>query len=234
VRGSDGSALAVLPGKIIAVPSVSIFSKTFLKLDILGALELGLVTIIFTFTFVDLFDTVGTVVGLAAKTNIIDGNTGSFPKAGRVLCSDAAGTMLGALCGTSTVTTYIESASGVAEGGRTGLSAVTTGALFLCSVFLWPLATVIPQQATAPALIIVGLLMVEPVLKINLSDPTESLPAFLAMTVMPLTYSIANGLIFGILSYTVLKLASGKHREVSFLMYVLSAVFILYFVIGAG
>ena len=227
VKHPDGTPITVLPTKLIAIPSFEIFSKTFLKLKILDALSLGLITIIFTFTFVDMFDTIGTVVGLATKLNIIQPN-GSFPKAGRVLVCDAVGTIFGALCGTSTVTTYIESAAGISEGGKTGLTSVVVGILFLLSLFFWPIAICIPKEATAPSLIIVGFLMLEPLLKINFSDITESLPAFITLVLMPLTYSIANGLVFGIIFYVIIKLLSGKFKEVSLTMLILSIIFILY------
>lgn len=226
-----GEKLTKLPEKIIALPSIEIFSKTFLKLKIIDAIKFGIINVILTFTFVDMFDTLGTVVGLATKLGIIQ-KDGSFPNVGKVLICDSVGTILGAIFGTSTVTTYIESASGISEGGKTGLTAVTTGILFLLSLFFWPLATAIPKQATAPALIIVGLLMLEPLLKINFGDITESLPAFLTLIIMPFTYSIANGLMFGIACYVILKLISGRIKEISPVMLVLSLAFILYLFFG--
>ncbi len=228
IKHPDGSPITVLPNKLVAVPSLEIFSKTFLKLKILDALSLGLITIIFTFTFVDMFDTIGTVVGLTTKLNIIQPN-GSFPKAGRVLFCDAVGTIFGALCGTSTVTTYIESVAGISEGGKTGLTSVVVGILFLLSLFFWPIAACVPKEATAPVLIIVGFLMLEPLLRIEFSDITEGLPAFITLIFMPLTYSISNGLIFGITSYVIIKLLSGKFKDVSLTMLILSIFFILYF-----
>jgi len=143
------------------------------QLDVRSALQLGLLTVIFTFTFVNMFDTAGTLVGLGTKMGVIDEKTGTFPRVGRVLVSDALATMIGAVLGTSTVTTYVESAAGIGQGGRTGLTAVVTGLLFLLAVFFWPLAGVIPAAATAPALIIVGLLMMEPIRRLNLDDITE-------------------------------------------------------------
>ncbi|MFN3966552.1 MAG: NCS2 family permease [Endomicrobiia bacterium] len=232
IPSPEGSgSLTKVPERILALPSLNILSQTFGKLDILGAIKFGFISIIFTFAFVDIFDTIGTVIGLASKLKIID-REGSFPRAGRVLTCDAIGTILGSIFGTSTVTTYIESASGISEGGKTGLTAITCGILFLLSIFFWPLAGIVPVEATAPALIIVGLLMMEPILKINYEEITESLPAFLTMIVMPLTYSIANGLIFGIISYTVLKLVTGKTKEISPVMIVLSLLFIIYFIKG--
>ncbi len=231
IKLPNGNTLTPLPSKIISLPSFEIFAKTFLKLKIFEALKLGFIMIIFTFTFVDMFDTVGTVVGLATKLKIIN-KEGSFPHANKVLITDSIGTMIGALFGTSTVTTYIESASGISEGGKTGITAITTGVLFLLSMFFWPVATSIPKEATAPALILVGLLMLEPVLKINLTDITEAFPAFLTLICMPFTYSIANGLIFGITSYVILKIVTGRYKEVNLVMYVLSLIFILYILAG--
>jgi len=215
-------------GDIVSMPDWSILTGTFFQLDILGALKMGLLMVIFTFTFVDLFDTAGTMIGVATKLGILD-RKGSFPGAGKALISDSVGTIFGSLCGTSTVTTYVESTAGVAEGGRTGLTSTVVGLLFLVSIFFWPLATIVPSQATAPALIIVGLLMMEPVLKLNLEDYTEALPAFLTLILMPLTYSIAYGIVFGILSYTFLKLLTGRWREVSLTMWVLTVLFIAFF-----
>ncbi len=185
--------------------------------------------VIFTFTFIDMFDTLGTVVGLTTKLGMID-ERGSFPRARRVLSTDAIGTMIGALFGTSTVTTYIESAAGISEGGRTGLTAFVTGILFLISVFFWPLAEIVPPQATAPALIIVGLMMLDPIKKINLDDITESLPAFLTLMMMPLTYSITNGLVFGFVSYVILKVLTGRFKEVSIVMYIVAFFSIIYII----
>lgn len=227
----DGKKLTSLPQQVVALPSTKVFSETFLKLKIIDAMKLGLITIIFTFTFVDMFDTLGTVVGLATKLGIID-KEGSFPRAGRVLICDAVGTMLGAIFGTSTVTTYIESAAGISEGGKTGLTAITTGILFLLSLFFWPIVTSVPKEATSPALIIVGLLMMEPVLKIDFSDITESLPTFLTLITIPFTYSIANGLVFGIISYVILKLLTGRYKEISITMYVLSTIFVCYLLLA--
>ncbi|MGE5485531.1 MAG: NCS2 family permease [Ignavibacteriales bacterium] len=232
VPDGHGAMLTKMPTQIVAAPSWTVLSQTFGQMDIMGALKLGLFSIVFTFTFVDMFDTVGTFIGLAAKLGIID-NSGSFPGAGRGLVTDAVGTCVGAAAGTSTVTTYVESAAGVAAGGRTGLTAVATGILFLLSLFISPLATAIPTQATAPALIIVGLMMMEPVLKIDFADVTEALPAFLAIVMMPLTYSIANGLIGGILGYVIVKLLAGRTKEVSPIMWVLGLLFVINIVVSA-
>ncbi|MDY6985620.1 MAG: NCS2 family permease [Candidatus Thermoplasmatota archaeon] len=214
-------------GDIIALPDFSALSSTFIKMDFAGALELGLVWVVITFTFVDMFDTLGTVTGLATKLDIID-ERGSFRGAKEVFITDAIGTIIGSALGTSTVTTYVESASGVAEGGRTGLAAIVTGIAFLLTLFLVPFAKLVPNAATAPALIMVGLFMMEPVLKIDLKDVTNALPAFLTMITMPLTYSISNGLMLGIISYTVLKVLTKRWKDISITMIILSAIFIIY------
>ena len=199
-----------------------------LKVDWATIFSLDFLIIIFTFLFVDVFDTVGTVIGVASKADMLD-TKGRLPKASQVLLTDAIGTTVGALFGTSTVTTYVESASGVAEGGRTGLTALTTGILFLLALFLSPIFQIIPGAATAPALILVGLFMMEPIFKVDLKDYTEAIPAFLTIIMMTIAYSIAEGIVFGMLSYTLLKLFTGKAKEVSIVMYVLSLIFILRF-----
>jgi len=228
VKGSNGEYITHFTGNIIALPNWGEFSKTFLSLDILGALKWGFFSIIFTFTFVDMFDTVGTISGLASKLNILK-EDGSFEGAERALVSDAVGTIAGAVCGTSTITTYIESAAGIAEGGKTGAVSLVTGLLFLLSIILWPLAGIIPSAATAPALVIVGFLMMEPILKINFKDIAEALPAFVTIIAMPFTYSVANGLILGILSYVLLKILTGKFKDLNPVLIILSILFILYF-----
>ncbi|KPU26741.1 guanine permease [Caloranaerobacter sp. TR13] len=187
---------------------------------------LDMLIVLFTFLFVDMFDTIGTLVGVASKADMLE-KDGTLPKAKQALFADAVGTTVGACLGTSTVTTYVESASGVAEGGRTGLTALTTGVLFLLSLLFAPLFTIVPAAATAPALIIVGLFMMSPIMKVDLNDFTEAIPAFLTIIMMPLTYSIAEGLVFGILSYAVLKLLTGRGKEVSPLMYILAVLFVL-------
>lgn len=187
---------------------------------------LNFLSIMITFLFVDFFDTVGTLVGVASKANMFD-KDGKVLRADRALLTDAIGTTLGALVGVSTVTTYVESSAGVVEGGRTGLTAVVTGILFLISIVLAPIFMAIPGCATAPALIIVGLFMLQNVTKIDFFDYTEAIPAFLAIILMPLTYSIANGLMFGIVSYVVFNFLGGKKEKISPTMYVLAILFIL-------
>ncbi len=182
--------------------------------------------VVFTFLFVDLFDTLGTLIGVATKADLID-EEGRIPNVRQALFSDAVGTTVGAILGTSTVTTYVESASGVAEGGRTGLTALTAGVLFIIAMIFSPILTVVPGIATAPVLILVGLFMMTPIVKINFNDFTESIPAFLTIIIMPLAYSIAEGLVFGVISYVLLKLFSGKGKEVHWMMYIIAALFII-------
>ena len=190
---------------------------------------MDMLVVMFTFLFVDVFDTVGTLVGVASKADMLD-EKGQLPKVRQALLSDAVGTVVGACLGTSTVTTYVESASGVADGGRTGLTAVSTAVMFLLALFFSPLFAIIPSQATAPALIIVGLFMMSPIKEIDLDDFTEAIPAFLTIVMMPFAYSIAEGIVFGMISYVVLKLITGKHKDISVIMYILAALFILKYI----
>jgi AGZA family xanthine/uracil permease-like MFS transporter len=207
----------------VAVPDLS--RNAFFALDIMGAVHMGLLTIIFTFTFVELFDTMGTLVGTATKAGLMD-KQGRFPGIGKAMLVDATGVSLGALLGTSTITAYVESAAGIGAGGRTGLTAVTCGLLFLAALFFTPLAGLIPDAATAPALILVGALMMEAVRHIDFSDFSEGLPAFLTIALMPFTYSIANGISAGLVFYPLLKLATGRGREVHWIVYILAALVI--------
>jgi len=190
---------------------------------------LDMFIVLLTFLFVDMFDTVGTLVGVSSKAGLLD-EEGRVPNAKQALLADAVGTTFGACIGTSTVTTYVESASGVAEGGRTGLTALSTAAMFFIALFMAPIFLVVPSAATAPALIIVGLFMMSPITKIDFSDYTEALPAFLTMIMMPLSYSIADGIIFGVCSYVFIKVFSGRGKEAPALTYVLAALFIAKFV----
>ncbi len=190
------------------------------------------IVVMFTFLFVDLFDTVGTLIGCAGKSGLIR-EDGSIPNCKEALLADAIGTTTGAVLGTSTVTTFVESASGVTEGGRTGLTAVTVSALFALSLFLEPLFGSIPGAATAPALILVGVMMVSPVTEIDFSDYSESIPAFLTMIVMVCAYSISDGIMFGVLTYVILKLAGGRTREVNPATWTVAGLFILKIIVGA-
>ena len=210
-------------------------SATAFKFDVAGALGLkgghlaGLLEIVFVFLFVDLFDNVGTLVAVTKKAGLVEPD-GTIPRLNRILLVDSIATMVGAAAGTSTVTSYIESAAGVAAGGRTGLTSVTVGALFLLTLFVAPLVTRIPTAATAPALILVGALMVGAVAEVDWSDTKLAVPAFLTLVTIPLTYSIANGLAFGVTAYAVLQLATGSARRKDWLMYVLAALFVARFI----
>lgn len=182
--------------------------------------------VVFTFLFVDVFDTVGTLIGVASKADMLD-EDGKLPNVSQALFADAIGTVAGSIMGTSTVTTYVESAAGVADGGRTGLTALSTAVMFALALFFAPIFFIIPGAATAPALILVGLFMMSPIKEIDLDDFTEAIPAFLTIIMMPFAYSIAEGIVFGMVSYVVLKVATGKSKDVSIVMYVLAALFVL-------
>ena len=217
--------LAHWPSAILAMPNAN---HTLLQLDIKGALHLGLVEIIFIFLFVDLFDNVGTMVGVCEQGGFI--KDGKIPRVGRALLADGIGTVFGAMTGTSTVTSYIESAAGVAAGARTGLSNVVVAGLFLVAMFFSPVAAAIPAFATAPALILVGALMTESIARVEWKEFSEAFPAFVTLIATPLTFSIATGLSFGVICYTISKLAAGKHREVSVLLWLLTILFIARYV----
>ena len=201
---------------------------TFLQLDLRAAVHLGLFEIVFAFLFVDLFDNVGTLVGVCEQGGFV--KDGRIPRVGRVLLADGVGTVLGALTGTSTVTSYIESAAGVAAGARTGLSNVFVALLFLMAMFFSPIAGAIPAFATSPALILVGALMTQSISHVAWDDFTEAFPAFLTMLTMPLTFSIATGLSLGVIGYTVVKVGTGRHRDVSIVLWILTLLFILRYV----
>lgn len=198
---------------------------TFLKLDFAGAARLGLIELIFVFFFVDLFDNVGTLVGVCEQGGFM--RDGKLPRASRALLADAIGTIFGSLTGTSTVTSYIESAAGVAAGARTGLGNLVIAALFIAAMFCSPLVAAIPSYATAPALILVGALMCESVAKVRWDDFSDGFPAFLTIVATPLTFSVATGLSLGLISFTLIKLGSGKRREISPLIWVLTILFLL-------
>lgn len=214
---------------IVQWPNFGEWAPVFFKLDIVGAwqgiLNGTLVTALVAFLFVDMFDTAGTLVGVSTQAGYLD-KDGNLPKASNALLADAIGTTGGALFGTSTVTTYIESASGVSEGGRTGLTGLFVSVFFLLALFFKPLIGIIPAAATAPALIIVGTMMMKNVTKIDWEDFTELVPAFVTMIAMPLTYSISEGIALGFISYPLMKVFTGKGKEVHWLVYVLGAVFL--------
>lgn len=219
-----------LPSAIVELPRFGDWAPVFGKLDIVEALKLGFFEIILVFLFVDMFDTVGTLIGVSTRAGFLD-KEGRLPRARQALLADAVGTMGGAVFGTPTVTTYVESTSGVAAGGRTGLTAVTVAVLFLLSLFFTPLVQLVADVpfATAPALIVVGALMMQVITRINWEDASEGIPAFLTVASMPFTYSIATGIALGFISYTLIKLISGRGREVSWLTYALAVMFILRF-----
>lgn len=203
-------------------------SGTFLKLDLHSAAKLGLGELVFVFFFVDLFDNVGTLVGVCEEGGFLQ--DGKLPRASRALLADAVGTIVGALTGTSTVTSYVESAAGVAAGARTGLGNVLIAGLFFGAMFCAPMVAAIPSYATSPALILVGALMCGAVARVKWDDFTEAVPAFLTIIATPLTFSIATGLSMGLLSFTFLKLFSGRRREISVLIWVLSILFLLRYI----
>ena len=211
----------------ISVPSMA---PTFMKMDFSIVFSLDFVVIMFAFLFVDMFDTLGTLIGVASKADMLD-KDGKLPKIKGALLSDAVGTTVGAVCGTSTVTTFVESASG-AEGGRTGLTSIVAGILFALSLLLSPIFLAIPSFATAPALIVVGYLMLTSVTKIDFSDMTEAIPCFIAIIAMPFMYSISEGISMGVISYVVINLITGKAKEkkISVLMYVLAILFVLKYI----
>jgi adenine/guanine/hypoxanthine permease len=213
------------PAQLFSLPHPS---GTLFKLDLRAATKLGLAELIFVFFFVDLFDNVGTLVGVCEQGGFL--RDGKLPRASRALLADAIGTMVGALSGTSTVTSYIESAAGVAAGARTGLGNIMIAGLFGAAMFCAPLVAAIPAYATAPALILVGALMCGSVAKVRWEDFSEAVPAFLTLVATPLTFSIATGLSLGLLSFTFLKLFTGKHREISPLIWVLSVLFLLRYI----
>lgn len=203
----------------------------FMKFDFSNVLTLKFFTVFFSFLFVDIFDTVGTLVGVTQQAGLV-GKDGKIPRVKQALLSDAVGTVAGAMLGTSTVTSYVESTAGVASGGRTGLTAVSTGVLFLLALVFSPLFLLIPAAATAPALVVVGFLMMQAVVGINFTDPTEGLPAFITIVMMPFAYSIAEGIVYGVLSYVVLKTLTGKAKSIPVFTWILFAVFILRFFIA--
>jgi AGZA family xanthine/uracil permease-like MFS transporter len=198
----------------------------FLQFDFSQALSLKFFTVFFTFLFVDIFDTVGTLVGVTAQAGLIKEN-GEIPRVKQALFADAVGTVAGAALGTSTVTSYVESAAGVAAGGRTGLTSLTTAVLFLLALFLSPLFLLIPGAATAPALVMVGFLMMQSVVGIDFKDPSEGIPSFLAIAMMPFAYSVSEGIVYGLLSYVVAKAALRRWKDISVITWILFAVFLL-------
>lgn len=218
-----GEAFVQLPKGVFALPSLEVF----FKLDIVSAFSLGMILPIFTLIFTDMFDSISTFIGVSEVGGFIDEKTGEPENVGRALLVDAFSTTISGLFGTSSGTTYIESAAGVEEGGRTGLTAVVTGLLFIPFMFLSPLLSFIPGVATAPILVLVGIFMIKPLRRVEWGDFEEAIPAFLALILIPLTYSITQGIIWGFISYTLIKLVRGKGKEIHPALYVIDAFAIL-------
>ena len=234
--GIFATTIAGLPFGVTVMPKGHLaglppsLSPVFCKFDFSQVFTADMLLVLFTFLFVDMFDTVGTLVGVSSKAGMLD-EKGRVPRVKQALFADSVGTMVGAVLGTSTVTTYVESASGVAEGGKTGLTSLTTAVFFIIALFFAPLFTMVPPAATAGALVMVGFFMMSPILKIDFDDFTEAIPAFITMVIMPLTYSIAEGIVFGMISYVVLKILAGKIRDLSIVMLVLVILFVIKFFI---
>ena len=225
-------AIGIAPfGGILSMPPA--IAPTFLQLDIAGALNIGMLSVIFAFLFVDLFDNTGTLIGVAKRAGLMS-KDGHLPKMGRALIADSTAAMGGSLLGTSTTTSYIESAAGVAAGGRTGLTACVVAVLFLFSLFFAPLAGTIPAFATAPALLFVAVLMTSGLAEINWDDITEAAPVVITALAMPLTFSIANGIAFGFITWVVIKALAGRFKELNPALVVLAAIFIAKFAFGVN
>ncbi|WP_420186834.1 NCS2 family permease [Bacteroides pyogenes] len=217
---------------LVKLPEEGIFSlppdisPVFMSFEWKHLFSLDMLIVVFTFLFVNLFDTIGTLLGVASKANLLD-EEGNFPQIKKALFADALGTTVGAILGTSTVTSFVESTSGVASGGRTGLTSLSTAMMFALSLLFAPLFLMVPAAATAPALIIVGLFMISSVLKINFNDLSESFPAFLTIVMMPFSFSIANGIVFGMLSFVILKALSNRVKQISLTMWVIFILFVV-------
>ena len=220
---SMGIGLTPFAGVFSAPPSIA---PTFMQLDIAGAFNVGLVSVIFAFLFVDVFDNTGTLLGVTKRAGLAD-EQGNVPKMGRALIADSAAALFGSLLGTSTTTSYVESAAGVSAGGRTGLTAIVVAILFLLSLFFSPLAGSVPVYATAPALLFVAVLMASGLAEIDWKDVTTAAPVTVTALTMPLTYSIANGIAFGFITWTVVKLLSGRTKEVNAALVILSILFVI-------
>lgn len=229
VPNPDAELFSLLPDFSggIGIPSLA---PTFMQMDFSMVFTLDFVIIMFAFLFVDMFDTLGTLIGVASKADMLD-KDGKLPKIRGALMADAVGTTAGAMLGTSTVTTFVESASGVSEGGRTGLTGIVSAVLFGLSLFLSPIFLAIPSFATAPALVIVGFLMLTSITKIDFKDYTEAIPAFITIIAMPFMYSISEGIAMGVISYVVIKLAAGKAKNITPLMYVLAVLFVIKYIV---
>ena len=227
VPNADAGFYSLIPSGIISAPAS--VAPTLFKMDFSAIASLNFVVVVFAFLFVDIFDTLGTLIGCATKANMLD-KEGKLPGIKGALMADAVGTTVGACLGTSTITTFVESSSGIAEGGRTGLTSVVSGLLFILALFFSPVFLAIPSFATAPALIVVGFFMMQSVAKINWSDMLEAIPAFICIFAMPFMYSISEGISFGVISFVVLNAVAGKAKKITPLMWVLAVLFILKYI----
>ncbi len=229
VPNPEAGFYSLIPSGIVSAPAS--ISSTLFQFDfsIITSHPLDFFSVLFAFLFVDIFDTLGTLIGCASKANMLD-KDGKLPEIKGALMADSIGTMLGACLGTSTITTFVESSSGIAEGGRSGLTACVSGILFLLALFFSPIFLAIPSFATAPALVIVGFLMIQQVVKVEWDDLLEAIPAYIAIFAMPFLYSISEGISLGIISYVLLHVAAGKRKEVTPLMYVLAILFVLKYI----
>ena len=229
VPNPEAGFYSLIPSAVISMPTSMM--PTFMKLDFSAMLKPDFIVVVIAFLFVDMFDTLGTLIGCATRGGMLD-KDGKLPGIKGALLSDAVGTVAGSMMGTSTITTFVESSSGIMEGGRTGLTAIFGGLFFVIALFFSPIFLTIPSFATAPALIIVGFMMMQSVNKIAWSEPTEAMPAFFAIACMPLMYSISEGICMGIISYVLINFAAGKREKITIGMYILAALFILkYFLI---
>ncbi len=227
VPNAEAGFYSLIPSGIISAPAS--VAPTLLKMDFSAMASLNFVVVVFAFLFVDIFDTLGTLIGCATKANMLD-KEGKLPGIKGALMADAVGTTVGACLGTSTITTFVESSSGIAEGGRTGLTSIVSGLLFILALFFSPIFLAIPSFATAPALIVVGFFMMQSVAKINWSDMLEAIPAFICIFAMPFMYSISEGISFGVISFVVLNAVAGKAKKITPLMWVLAVLFILKYI----
>ena len=227
VPNAEAGFYSLIPSGIISAPAS--VAPTLFKMDFSAIASLNFVVVVFAFLFVDIFDTLGTLIGCATKANMLD-KEGKLPGIKGALMADAVGTTVGACLGTSTITTFVESSSGIAEGGRTGLTSIVSGLLFILALFFSPIFLAIPSFATAPALIVVGFFMMQSVAKINWSDMLEAIPAFICIFAMPFMYSISEGISFGVISFVVLNAVAGKAKKISPLMWVLAVLFILKYI----
>ncbi len=227
VPNAEAGFYSLIPSGIISAPAS--VAPTLFKMDFSAIASLNFGVVVFAFLFVDIFDTLGTLIGCATKANMLD-KEGKLPGIKGALMADAVGTTVGACLGTSTITTFVESSSGIAEGGRTGLTSIVSGLLFILALFFSPIFLAIPSFATAPALIVVGFFMMQSVAKINWSDMLEAIPAFICIFAMPFMYSISEGISFGVISFVVLNAVAGKAKKITPLMWVLAVLFILKYI----